>query len=443
LALSNKLLLAVILILALPAVVTAQQPQPSKPVPGGSINLSAEDMTLVVDGLQFPPQVRAQLASSESERRVFAKDIREMLAVAEEARGTGLANRPDLKLQMELSRAFVIAQAYTKKRQEAGAATMDEIVSKAEIDALLKEPGQDKQLEAFFQDYQKNGPNKGAPLTAQQREELQQHWGRVMVSMRKGIAAGVDRERRTQLVVMLQQTRLLAGAYAAQLKPRLKATEHEVDAYIAGHPELDTKEARAKAESILRRARTGEDFAALAKEFSTDPGSKDNGGDLGWFGRGTMVKPFEDAAFSLRPSEISDIVETAFGYHIIKTEERRTQNGADGKPQEQVRARHILIRYGTPPGSPNAPPQSPREQARTAVEKGKQDGAFAEIVKRQRVTVAENFLVELSVVAPVEKASPANVRSSGQPSSTPQGPKATSRSPAVKPKKGRARRPRN
>ena len=79
---------------------------------------------------------------------------------------------------------------------------------------------------------------------------------------------------------------------------------------------------RKKAEGLLQRVRAKEDFAALARESSEDPGSARNGGDLGAFGRGQMVPPFEQAAFALKPGEVSGIVETAFGFHIIKVTER-------------------------------------------------------------------------------------------------------------------------
>lgn len=82
--------------------------------------------------------------------------------------------------------------------------------------------------------------------------------------------------------------------------------------------EEEKAEIRKQMEGILSRAQAGEDFAALAKEYSEDPGSKDRGGEY-TFPRGQMVKPFEDAAFGQEDGRISPIVETQFGYHIIKT----------------------------------------------------------------------------------------------------------------------------
>ena len=78
------------------------------------------------------------------------------------------------------------------------------------------------------------------------------------------------------------------------------------------------EEARTRAEEVLRRARAGEDFADLARRFSDEPGASTSGGDLGQFGHGQMVPPFERAAFALAVGAISDIVETDFGFHVIK-----------------------------------------------------------------------------------------------------------------------------
>jgi peptidyl-prolyl cis-trans isomerase NIMA-interacting 1 len=77
-------------------------------------------------------------------------------------------------------------------------------------------------------------------------------------------------------------------------------------------------QAKKRAEDVLKSAQDRGDFAALAREYSDDPGSGPRGGELGSFTRTQMVKPFADAAFALRPGQVSDLVETDFGFHIIK-----------------------------------------------------------------------------------------------------------------------------
>ncbi len=93
--------------------------------------------------------------------------------------------------------------------------------------------------------------------------------------------------------------------------------------------------ARAEAEEILEKLRKGEKFEDMARRHTDEPGGRERAGDLGWFRRGQMVQEFERVAFSLPPGSISNVVETSFGYHIIKVEKAR-----GGERQ----ARHILIR---------------------------------------------------------------------------------------------------
>ena len=95
-----------------------------------------------------------------------------------------------------------------------------------------------------------------------------------------------------------------------------------------------------QADELLADARAGKNFAQLAEIYSKDPGSAEKGGDLGWFKRSTMVKPFADAAFAAQKGDIVGPIKTQFGLHIIKVEDKRRQNGED-----EVKARHILLKF--------------------------------------------------------------------------------------------------
>ncbi len=93
--------------------------------------------------------------------------------------------------------------------------------------------------------------------------------------------------------------------------------------------------AKAKADELLKQVKSGSDFAALAKEQSQDPGSAPGGGDLGFFPKGQTDPAFESAAFALKPGAVSDVVETQFGFHVIKLHEHRAARTA---PLEEVSA---------------------------------------------------------------------------------------------------------
>jgi len=123
---------------------------------------------------------------------------------------------------------------------------------------------------------------------------------------------------------------LLRGIFEKNLAP----TENDLKAYYeankekfgtpeqvkASHILLGSKE---EAEAVLRQLKQGADFAKLAQEKSLDSGSKDNGGDLGFFGKGVMNEPFEKAAFALKKGEMSGVVESPNGFHIIKVTDRK------------------------------------------------------------------------------------------------------------------------
>ncbi|HEX5702073.1 MAG TPA: peptidylprolyl isomerase [Pyrinomonadaceae bacterium] len=346
-----------------------------------AINLSADDMSLIAS--DQAPQVRMRLASDEASRKDFVKNIRELLAVAEEARAKGFTNRADVKRQLELMRAFIISQIQAKEQGQGQGQ-----VTQAEIEGFFKEPGQEERLKQFIADARARNPAMAQQeISPEQMTEIRTQLGQVLIGERRGVAAGLDQQRKTQLQLMLQQSRLLASMYEEEvLVKAAKPSQAEIDAYVKAHPEeqvharhiliatksaempteqggLDKPAARAKAEEVLKRVKAGENFENLAKEYSDD-GSKQNGGDLGWFGKGRMVPEFENAAFALQPGQTSEIVESQFGFHIIKNEGRRT-------------------------GDP--------ERASQEVAQEKEKKLIEEIVKRQsgHITIAENFAVQM------------------------------------------------
>jgi parvulin-like peptidyl-prolyl isomerase len=159
------------------------------------------------------------------------------------------------------------------------------------------------------------------PMTHEQYVEISQGW---FTAMREN--SGFTQGDFEQLI----QGALLREKLEEQLKVDVPTTSEQVR---ARHILVETQE---EAQEVLARLDAGEPFEAVAIEMSLDDSNKDDGGDLGWFPRGYMVPEFEEAAFALEPGKVSDAVETMFGYHIIKVEERDSNRDMDEQTLEQA-----------------------------------------------------------------------------------------------------------
>lgn len=174
----------------------------------------------------------------------------------------------------------------------------------------------------------------------------------------EGLASNLERVgvSRDQLRATIEEADLVQVLVETRIEPGLEVTDAEIAAFYADNPEAFTNPeqvharhilftaeqdapdeevaaARTKAEAARERALAGEDFATLATELSEGP-SGPRGGDLGFFDRSRMVEPFASAAFDLAPGEISPVVRTRFGFHVIKVEEKRP---ASVTPLDEVR----------------------------------------------------------------------------------------------------------
>jgi len=166
-------------------------------------------------------------------------------------------------------------------------------------------------------------------------EESYREYLRRLVSARKyldQVAAGASKVGEEEIHAFYREN---PGKFL--LPERVRARHILVTADPAAGEE-GKRAAREKADRILQEVRAGGDFAALARKYSEDS-TADRGGDLGAFSRGTMVKPFEDAAFALEAGAVSEVVETRYGFHIIKVEERiPEQRVPEEAAKEQIRS---------------------------------------------------------------------------------------------------------
>ena len=172
---------------------------------------------------------------------------------------------------------------------------------------------------------------------------------------REAERTGLTQNPETQYVLQNMQNRIWAESFLEQVEERALPASSVIDkaahtTYKAEPERFTTPEetharhiliagqddaARAKAEKLLAELRAGADFAALAREHSADPGSAAKGGDLGFFPKGKMVPAFEQAAFALKkPGDLSPVVPTPFGFHIIRLEGRKA---ATVKPFDEVK----------------------------------------------------------------------------------------------------------
>ena len=183
----------------------------------------------------------------------------------------------------------------------------------------------DKKIDEQLADIKKRFPSEAEFQTALSKMKLSENEVKMQILRGLAIRALIEQQIASKIVITETETRAYYDSNPQMFKkpPQVKAS-HILIKFDAGADETQKAEARKKIEAVQQKVKAGGDFAELAKEYSEGP-SKTRGGDLGFFRRGQMVKPFEDAAFAMKPNEVSEIVETRFGYHLIKVYEIKSE----------------------------------------------------------------------------------------------------------------------
>ncbi len=191
-------------------------------------------------------------------------------------------------------------------------------VLNSQVERMIEQLGSVEKLEEYL----------GAPLNKIKRDFREDVRDNLKVESLKA-----------QYIRKIQISRREVEEFYRTMKDSLPDIQETVDIshiLIVNKPgEAAVQKALENIKAVQEKIRTGEDFADLAKRYSEDPGSRTRGGELGFFQRGEFVKEFEEVAFVLQPNEISDVVRTEHGYHIIQMIERQG---------EKVNVRHILVR---------------------------------------------------------------------------------------------------
>lgn len=437
--------------------------------------------TLLADVSKTNPMVLKRLAEDPEMKKQQMENLKQLLAFASQAQREGLTAEPTNRQELDSINAEIIAVNYDREINKDkgpmpafGFITEDMVKAYWAEDASPKAKGwfagmldkiglgdgEQRTHEAEFEAFlnakveilkSSNPDMKDREISEEEKTQARDVFAKIRIYKaeydQKSAAGELSKEfvDRANLQVKLQKAQFLARLYSQKITEKTKVTDEEVAKYVSEHPELDPAQKRVKAQGILDRAKAGEDFAALANEFSEDPGNKgpDGAGQGGIYkdvAKGRMVAPFEAAALALEQGQISpELVETDFGFHIIKLERKLEPKEKDGKKEETYDVRHILISTGVKdPDNPAAREAPVKDFVRTKLETEKEKKVLDEIVAANNVTVPDDFTVPEVTEEQIQQ-----MRQKQQPQMPPQGmpPGGVGDSPDGDPRKATPKKP--
>ena len=402
---------------------------------------------LLADAAKTNPMILKRLAEDPETKKQQIENLKQLLAFASQAQKEGLASESPNKQELDNIKSEIIAVNYDHEINKDkgpmppfGFITDDAVkaywgedsqpAEKGWFAGLMEKVGlggtaEARTHDAEFNDFlntkieilkQGNPEMKDREISDEEKTQARDIFAKIRIYRhefeQKARSGELSKEfiDKTYLQVKLQEAQFLAKLYSDKIADKTKATDDDVAKYIADHPELSPTEKRAKAQDILNRAKNGEDFAALANQYSEDPGNKDQktgepkGGLYPDTPKGRMMPAFEQAALALEQGQVApDLVETDYGFHIVKLErklgpgsnkDQKTGNGNGAATGDTYDVRHILIstQYKDP-DKPTAREMPIKEYVKSKLEDDKEKKLLSEIVAANNIQVPEDFTV--------------------------------------------------
>ena len=293
---------------------SAAEAKPEEAKPAGAAAAAP-----VVTAAATPVMTRNEVVARVNDRPIYASEL-------QRAKKAYLASQPNKQLTPEKQKEF--------DQQALNQLTSAELLYQAGQKMPVKDL--DKQIEDKISQSKKRFPTEQDYKNAIKALDMTESDLREYTSRDLIISNYVQRSFASKISISDEESKKFYDQNIDKFKqPESVRASHILIGVEAKATDADKKKAREKAETMRRDLAGGADFSKLAKEYSTCPSSQ-QGGDLGYFGRGQMVPAFEQVAFTLKPNEISDVVETQFGYHIIKVVDKKE---ASTTPYKDIKVR--------------------------------------------------------------------------------------------------------
>jgi hypothetical protein len=379
--------------------------------------MTKEEMELLLSTFKDAnPMMLKQLAENPELKKKQLESIKQLLAMASAAKKDPAVMDETTTKALELIDSVIWARTYDQETNKdkgpmppfgfIGEDRVKEFYGEGE-GANSEQQQHEKDFQQFLKvqlDFAKK--NKAMPEDAEPKEEeikqLREEFAKIKIYEGEAKAKlasgelGEEFKRKVELQSKLQQAQFLSRLYSQEvLAKKSEVTDEDVKKYIAEHPELNKGEAqKGKANEVLQRLKNGEDFGGLAKEFSEDPGSKDKGGLYEGVTEGSgFDKTFESAALGLEPGNFTqDLVETPFGYHIIKLEKKGEAKDQGGQVKQNYDVRHILFSTMIKdPENPMAREMPVEDYVKSKLAEDKEKQVLDQLLAENPVEIAEDF----------------------------------------------------